>query len=807
MKLSNTKFSTSSLFTLISFASLGLLWSCSGPLDSSKSINAGKLFDEVPFNLKYQAEGLQLSHSEVESLNLATVATNIYVSVSGCASGYTLSSTLMTNAFVRLFNGDEGCLVKLEQFNFGSIVYSATGTNAVPFTNWLANDIATFENTSDDTDVIKVYVTAQVTQGGVTNGDSITYLFTDFKEGTSSALPQVDITTSAGLTVGGAEVPTFSITESRLLSMNANGTANMSFTLECDSAMTGSSNPTYACDSALLQDDLDYVLVHDTYSGGSLTVDNANDAFAGSPVSIGSLIVAPGGNDLDGNTLTNGGFYSSNASPLISTGGAIFPSNLSHVLIIRRQDSNNDTTGYLYFYVTIASITQEASEVSGCGTTFAGGAGTVGDPFQINSRTYLENTVNCNASTYYFILTDNIALGGSGSPWTPIDLYGNLDGDNYSISGLYISDTTPADEEKIALFGTAHANSSISDLTLSSPSITGSDGYIAPLVGDSDASISNVTIDGGTVTTSALTAGQGYYFHMSGAIAHQDASTVTEVHSSADLTYVSGTATAGNTGEFFIGGVVGWLNYSTTSLTNSSFTGTITTTDVLSDDSGYIYLFMGGLVGRSDTSFSDSFVNATLSVTETTISSNHLINYGMVQGAGSNATTNRCFAGGTLNYTAPTSTGNDIAIGGFVGWAEDGYIRDSYSMVTMNVSSVGGSAYYGGFVGDAVNNSYERLYSANPSMTLTNGSGFTGDSGMDCFTGDCYLYDNGSVPSESHSDVTTYTTVTQMQTQGNFAFDFSTPIWKMPTANALAPGGLLSPVLNWQCGSNGITCP
>ena len=116
----------------------------------------------------------------------------------------------------------------------------------------------------------------------------------------------------------------------------------------------------------------------------------------------------------------------------------------------------------------------------------------------------------------------------------------------------------------------------------------------------------------------------------------------------------------------------------------------------------------------------------------------------------------------------------------------------------------------------------DRSYSAAPSISST---GFTSGNGVPFgFVGsravvpvitNTFLYQNANVPADNTSGLVTYTTSTQMQTQSNFTnFDFTTPVWKMPSANPFAAApyttyspALLSPVLNWQCGTNGITCP
>jgi hypothetical protein len=113
---------------------------------------------------------------------------------------------------------------------------------------------------------------------------------------------------------------------------------------------------------------LDYIFIADAYSQGAITVAQANTAFgANTPTAItatgtGSTgtTVAAGGTDLNSNTVTNGGFYTSNSSPLVTGTTPIYPSNLNYVFMLRMRDTTGaqNTLSYLYFYVNIASITQ-----------------------------------------------------------------------------------------------------------------------------------------------------------------------------------------------------------------------------------------------------------------------------------------------------------------------------------------------------------------------------------------------------------------------------------------------------------------
>lgn len=776
-----------------------MLIGCSAPDISSKSLNGRELLD-IPVNFGPKTQSLLLSDSETGYFRLATVATNVYLSVSGCSSGYSLPSTLVSNAFIRLFKGDESCLVKLEQFNFGSVTYAATGSNSVAFSNHLSGDIAVFQNTSDENDVINLFVNSQVTQGGLNELDTVSYAFTDRDSGTENNIEESNVIVSAGLTVGGADVPEFSITETRFLSMNANGTANLSFTLECDAALTGSSNPTYACENALLQSDLDYILTHDTYSGGSLTVDDANDAFAaGSPTTIGSLIVTAGGTDLDGNTLTNGGFYTSNASPLATTNGAIYPSNLSHVLMIRRQDSNDDTTGYLYFYVTIGSNLNYSS-VSGCGVTFSGGSGTSGDPFLIASRSDLENTESCTSSSYYFQVAENIDLGGSGNPWSPITLYGHIDGNDKTISGLYIADSLTSGNA--GLFDTLNSSSSITDLTLSNVDIASGAQNIGALSGNTGSSVTvtNFNLSGNVSTRPSVALSNEV--RLGGVIGYPSTSLqLTNVHSTA--TVIWDPTSSGGT-NLRAGGFIGLAPSHGLLIDSSSFRGVL---EIVNTVGNHNNVQVGGLVGgiSGSSTVQESWVDLDMNIDQSAWGNGQSQYYGgLVGNFGNIPNLYRSFATGTMDIVR--GGGHNYIVGALLGrlGAPDGSgVFDSYTMMSITLSAPSGGAFTtGGFIGQAYK-PVQRSYSANPSMT--SGAGFISTVGSSLT--DTYLYENGSVNAQTATGLTSYTTVNEMETQGNFSgFDFTTPIWRMPSVNPISPNGLLSPVLAWQCGNDGIVC-
>lgn len=289
----------------------------------------------------------------IDPLDLANnYATGVVVGVSGCASGYSIEKLTVSLGIVSLYKGDTGCVVKLEGFTINSTQY-ALQNPSLALSNWLIGNAAVFQSTSDVNDIINVYVMQQLTPSGVVPTDQVVFTFQEIASGAGQTSPTID---PIPITVSGAEPPAFTLVQTRFLSANANGSSNYAFTLGCSSLMTGTSTSTYSCEKVLVASELDYTLIDDTFSGKALTVGQANAAFATHTAKSVFAIVPPGGSDLNGNSLNNGGFYTSDASPLISTATAV--NNYNNVLLIRRLDSHGNALSYLYFYVSFPPITQ-----------------------------------------------------------------------------------------------------------------------------------------------------------------------------------------------------------------------------------------------------------------------------------------------------------------------------------------------------------------------------------------------------------------------------------------------------------------
>ncbi len=749
----------------------------------------------IPLKVLYTAsQNLDLQNQGELGLVNGTVQ---IISVAGCASGFAQAPEVDDWGYVTLLLKDRNCLVKLSSFVYGTTTYSATATGATNFTTWLANDTATFASITNSSDLLRVVVTAQVTQGGILNTDVVTYTFNTIAATTTQSLAQPTISTAVPLSVRGKS-PNFTMTAARTLTINANGSYSVSFTLQCGVLQTGS-GATAACDGATLQAttpaQVDYIFIPDAYSQGAITEAQMASAFgATTPTNVGTLTVNPGGADLNGNTLTNGGFYTSNASPLVTGTTPVYPNALNYVFIVRRRDTFSNALGYLYFYVNFPS---QSINVSGCGTYFVGGSGTSIDPYQVADRATLANTALCTSSTTYFLQTDNIDLGGSGNPWTPIQLYGQYNGSGYNITGLYISSTTGSGGASFGLFSTMNTGSSVSDLNLVSVSVTAAGLNVGALAGNASGSVTNCTVSG-TVTTGAAAISQNVV--MGGLVGNlATGGTITTSNSTASVSW--GTSTLSGTRTVQVGGLVG--NTSGTSITLSSYVGTISATEAVGT---FTLNAVGGLVGSVTAgSVSQNYAIPTMTVTPGTSLGPQDIG-GLVGQTAAGITLTQNYASGSITVTRPASTAV-YSIGGMVGLAgTTSTISNSYTMVTMSVTTATATDFYGGFVGKAV--AITDCYSANPSMSTTQGNAFAKASGVTGTVTTSYYDSIVGLPTQGAITGLSAITPANIATQGSFTgFDFATPIWRMPSANPLAsPNTTLSPVLNWQCGSNGITC-
>ncbi len=263
---------------------------------------------------------------------------------------------------------------------------------------------------------------------------------------------------------------------------------------------------------------------------------------------------------------------------------------------------------------------------------FAGGTGTEGDPFQIETCEQLQDMNYYDGETYpyltgnyYFILNNDINCSDTvnwndEAGFMPIGLtydggqeYGTsfigiFDGNNKTISNLYINRPT---YRSVGLFGTIGSGeepSNIKNVNLTHVNIVSAYDSVGALAGNSNAesTIINISISGeisgnenGGCSVGGLVGDNHGYIEKS--YTSGNVSGYCGVGGLAGASYSSETATIINSystsdvfGIIYVGGLVG---FNECNVTNSYATGSVTGTTSESEESMY---GSGGLVGVSD---------------------------------------------------------------------------------------------------------------------------------------------------------------------------------------------------------------
>jgi hypothetical protein len=467
-----------------------------------------------------------------------------------------------------------------------------------------------------------------------------------------------------------------------------------------------------------------------------------------------------------------------------------------------------------WFIVEGASAPQLYWEVIGSTSTYAGGDGTVDNPWQIEN---LGQLYHLSATTAdwggHFVVTAEIdasdtanwnvgdhdgddgttnspheAMGFSPVGGNAIRFTGSMDGQGHVISNLFINRPV---QDYVGLFGTIDSGASIRELGLEDASITGHD-FVGSLIGINEQADIEFCYATGVVSGN---------YQVGGLLGYHNGGNVTNCYATADATgddyvgglvgyneaplsscHATGTVTGGSdaggligylssgdltachatgavTGSGDTGGLVGYL--SSGSLTSCNATGTVAGTD-----------HVGGLVGTNLSGNPITACFATGAVTGTAQGVGGLV------GDNSGAVTS-CYATGAVS--------GDTYFGGFIG--------ANYSTVTAcyATGAVTGNAYFGAFIGqnyDDVTSCY-----ATGLVTIMGGGGsvggFVGDNEAGTIAS-CY-WDADTTGQTISSGGGTGLTTSEMLAQANFTgFDFVTnPDWAIVD-------GETRPYLPWQ---------
>lgn len=307
---------------------------------------------------------------------------------------------------------------------------------------------------------------------------------------------------------------------------------------------------------------------------------------------------------------------------------------------------------------------------------FAGGNGTVGNPYLIANVQHLQDIKNVSNSAHFKLIADINASAtinwNNGQGFIPISYQnGTIDGDNFKITGLVIN--RPGNNQ-IAFIQQTGGNAVIENITFESISIIGGT-RAASVVGSSSGKIENVSVSGsisGTGTVGGLT-GELY-----------SGSRVTNCHVDATVTSTGSTA----------GGLVGYNNSAI--IEASSTAGTVNGTGRV-----------GGIVGRNEGSVSDCYSTASVSGTGDEV--------GGLIGSNNGGSIDDCRSSGQIsgkndvggligfngygtsqiyNCHSTSDVDGDNRVGGLVGFNQDGKVELAYS-----TGDVSGKSGVGGLVG------------------------------------------------------------------------------------------------------------
>jgi hypothetical protein len=514
-----------------------------------------------------------------------------------------------------------------------------------------------------------------------------------------------------------------------------------------------------------------------------------------------------------GNTAVYGASTSIAPTSLVSNGSAITSCSVSPTLPTGL--SINQTTcvisGTPTAYLATTSYTVTPSNAVGSGTSamvsisvgcdpslFGGGTGTIATPYLIATRTHLENIGSCPWTGAHYFQTAAIDMGGVGTPWTAMPvLFGAYSGNGWAINNLYISDTSIVTGHLTGLFSQVAPTGTLINTFVFGAQVAGAM-TVGILAGENLGTIDGCGVSGALSLASTAT------------VAHYGGGLVGRVGSTGQLknsySQASATIKGTGTGVANLGGLVGQA-LTGAILLNSYATGTVTTASPYTSAVGGTF-YMGGLVGAA----TGATVDSCYSSGDVLLSSSGLNGSGGIGLIGNltGGTVFRSYSAGNYGIQGYLRY---LYAGGIAGYVSGGpvIISNSYSKAAMVVTTGpanGGNV--GGLLGNVsgtvtLSNTYAASAAFPATMAAGSKFGFSGVTLTSGLTG-AYFYLTGNVPADSSTGVVGLTTLGQMTVASSFTpFDF-TNVWRMPTS---APGGLLSPVLLWQCNRSdtAIACP
>ena len=307
-----------------------------------------------------------------------------------------------------------------------------------------------------------------------------------------------------------------------------------------------------------------------------------------------------------------------------------------------------------------------------------------------------------------YILTDDIDLGGEGNQWTPIGsgenraFTGTFDGDEHTISGLYINN---GDSVYAGLFGYVGRGGMIKGLTVEGKiTISGSTSCVGGIAGRVDSyqtsevgvlADSNDTETGIIDCTSNVTINVTYNgssgLSVGGIVGSCGGATISGCKNCGDVSVV------GTRGEYDIdvniGGIVGYSG-SSTIIRNCCNTGAVSVQDA-------DYADLGGIIGESRT---DRYVDSCYNTGAVSVRNTEDAALGGVVGYNydddDESTVSKCYNTGAVN----AEDAEYANLGGVVG-ENDGSVSNCY-----NTGTVSGNENIGGVAGHIYNDTLSSCY-------------------------------------------------------------------------------------------------
>lgn len=469
----------------------------------------------------------------------------------------------------------------------------------------------------------------------------------------------------------------------------------------------------------------------------------------------------------------------------VGTGTSVEVTNLAEGTIYHAAVFEYNGTPGREAYLTANPARNSTSTTT---TSFAGGAGVEGNPYQITTAAQLDNMRN-NLSAHYILNNDidlDVAPYNTGGGWVPIGteanpFIGNLNGNHFAIRNLFIS----RGENNQGLFG--RLSGTVSDLELSDVNFAFGDEAISE-VGSVAGKLQNGTISG-VLADGIITAGNGQVNSFGGLVGYASNSTLEN-----STTHVS--ISVGSGGPYYLGGAVGKVDNNvmihhvtatgnvggtsgTTMYVNGGFIGQVSQTGVVithSSASGNVIgdSYTGGFIGEISSAVSIS--NSSATGTVTSLTEGEAVG-GFIGYAGSGTHISNSFASGHVVVETDA-----IRVGGFIGETGSITIENSYAVGSVTVPS-SGSENVGGFVGETYGTTITHSYSIG--AVTGDGTAIGGLIGANDGTV-TNSYWNTETSGQATSGAGTGLTTSQMNTSTNYTgWDFAT-VWQI-TSGASFP--------------------